>query len=106
MTSTNHRPVECGQVRIEFVARRHIERVPWTTINVPTGHVRYATPEVTALDLVISRALASMYMTPGLAEELAFRGGTALYWDFDRAMVTVCEQLIERLPGHAWAGRP
>ncbi len=30
-------------------------------------------------DLVISRALVSLYATPGLAERLAFRGGTALY---------------------------
>jgi predicted nucleotidyltransferase component of viral defense system len=30
-------------------------------------------------DLVISRALVSLYTTPGLAERLAFRGGTALY---------------------------
>ncbi len=27
-------------------------------------------------------------------------------WDFDGAMVAVREQLIERLPGHTWAGRP
>jgi hypothetical protein len=26
--------------------------------------------------------------------------------DFDRAMVAVREQLVERLPGHSWAGRP
>lgn len=30
-------------------------------------------------DLIISRALISLYNTPGLAERLAFRGGTALY---------------------------
>lgn len=30
-------------------------------------------------DLVISRALVEMYSVPGLAERIAFRGGTALY---------------------------
>lgn len=30
-------------------------------------------------DLVMSRALVEMYSLPGLAERLAFRGGTALY---------------------------
>lgn len=52
MTNKNHRPVECGRVRIEFMGRREIERVPKVTFNVPTGQVKYATPEVTALDLV------------------------------------------------------
>lgn len=30
-------------------------------------------------DLVISRALVSLYTAPGLGEQLAFRGGTAIY---------------------------
>lgn len=52
MTSKNHRPVECGRIRIEFVRRRDLERVPAVTLNVSTGQVRYSTPEATALDLV------------------------------------------------------
>lgn len=52
MTTRNHRPVECGRIRIEFVRRRDIERVPTVTLNVATGQVRYSTPEATALDLV------------------------------------------------------
>lgn len=52
MTTQNHRPVECGRVRIEFTRRRDIERVPTITLNVATGQVRYSTPEATALDLV------------------------------------------------------
>jgi predicted transcriptional regulator of viral defense system len=52
MTNENHRPVECGRVRIEFIRRREIERVPTITLNVATGYVRYSTPEATALDLV------------------------------------------------------
>jgi predicted transcriptional regulator of viral defense system len=52
MTTRNHRPVECGRVRIEFTRRRDIERVPTVTLNVATGQVRYSTPEATALDLV------------------------------------------------------
>jgi predicted transcriptional regulator of viral defense system len=52
MTSVNRRPIECGRVRIEFIARRHIQRVPNATISAPTGYVQYSTPEATALDLV------------------------------------------------------
>jgi len=48
-----HRPViECGLVRIVFIARGDLERMPVTTVNTPRGTVRYATPEVTALELV------------------------------------------------------
>jgi hypothetical protein len=39
-------------VRIVFVARGDLERMPVTTVNTPRGFVRYSTPEVTALELV------------------------------------------------------
>ncbi len=44
--------IECGEVRIVFVARSDLEAMPTTTINTPRGVLRYATPEVTALELV------------------------------------------------------
>jgi predicted transcriptional regulator of viral defense system len=52
MTTRNHRSVKCGGVRIEFIRKSGLERVPTVTLNVPTGQVRYSTPEATALDLV------------------------------------------------------
>jgi predicted transcriptional regulator of viral defense system len=52
MLRTNRRAVACGQVRIEFIARRDLERMPTLQINAQRGYIRYATPEVTALELV------------------------------------------------------
>jgi predicted nucleotidyltransferase component of viral defense system len=40
---------------------------------------RWSANSMVEQDLVISRALVEMYSVPGLAERLAFRGGTALY---------------------------
>ena len=52
MVRKNRPAVECGQVRVLFIARGDLERMPVTTLNTPRGYVRCATPEVTALELV------------------------------------------------------
>lgn len=52
MVRRNRRPIRCGQVRVEFVARRDLERMPVREFNTPRGVVRYSTPETTALELV------------------------------------------------------
>ena len=52
MVRRNRPPVTCGEVRVDFVARHDLERQPVIQVNTPRGAVRYATPEVTALDLV------------------------------------------------------
>ena len=52
MVPKNRPPVECGQVRVLFVARGDLERMPVSTFNTPRGYIKYATPEVTALELV------------------------------------------------------
>lgn len=46
------RPLSCGQVRVAFIARKHLQQVPSQNINTPRGSVRISTPEATALDLV------------------------------------------------------
>lgn len=46
------RPVSCGRVRVVFVARQQIQRVPTTVAQTPRGTMRVSTPEATALDLV------------------------------------------------------
>ena len=48
----NREPLSCGVVRIQFIARGDLERMPVATVNTARGVVRYATPEVTALELV------------------------------------------------------
>lgn len=52
MVRRNRRPVECGRVRIDFIARHDLERMPVHSFNTPRGYVRYATPEVTGLELL------------------------------------------------------
>jgi len=52
MVRTNREAIECGPVRIEFVARSALEQMPVAVFNTPRGVVRYSTAEVTALELV------------------------------------------------------
>lgn len=52
MVPANRPAVVCGEVQIVFIARGDLERMPITQINTPRGYLRYATPEVTALELV------------------------------------------------------
>lgn len=44
--------IECGKVRVSFVARQNLQKVPTETRNTPRGVVRFSSPEGTALDLV------------------------------------------------------
>ena len=75
MARKNRAAIECGQVRVEFVARHDLERVFVREFNTPRGVVRYSTPEVTALELVgypkhaggIANVAAVL---PDLAEEM------------------------------------
>ena len=46
------RPISCGQVRVTFIVRKHLQQVPCQDINTPRGQIRVSTPEATALDLV------------------------------------------------------
>jgi len=52
MVRKNRPAIECGQVRVVFIARGDLERMPVTCVNTPRGVLRYSTPEVTALELV------------------------------------------------------
>ncbi len=50
--ANNRRPIQCGMVRVVFIARKHIEDVPVQSFNTPRGPVLVSSPEATALDLV------------------------------------------------------
>lgn len=52
MVKTNRRPIECGEVRVQFIARKDLERTPTVERNTPRGTLRVASPEATALELV------------------------------------------------------
>ncbi len=51
MVRKNRQAIHCGKVRVEFIARGDIERMPVVRLNTPRGFVRCSTPEVTALEL-------------------------------------------------------
>lgn len=82
------------------------------------AHTRWATNEQVEQDLVLSRALVSIFEDRELAGTLALRGGTALHKlhfspprrysnDIDLAAgaTRVADELIARLPGDPWKGR-
>ena len=48
----NRRPIECGEARVQFVARHDLERTPVVEQNTPRGKTRVSSPEATALELV------------------------------------------------------
>jgi len=52
MVRTNRRPIECGAVRVQFVARRDLDRTAVIEKNTPRGPLRVASPEATAFELV------------------------------------------------------
>lgn len=52
MVKTNRRALECGEVRVQFVARKDLEQTPVVEKNTPRGMLRVASPEPTALELV------------------------------------------------------
>jgi predicted transcriptional regulator of viral defense system len=52
LVQRNRAPIECGEVRVEFLARKAIARVPVTEVNTPRGVLRISSPEATAIDLV------------------------------------------------------
>jgi predicted transcriptional regulator of viral defense system len=48
----NRRPIECGSVRVSFIARKRITDVPVQSFNTPRGTIQVSTVEATAVDLV------------------------------------------------------
>ena len=48
----NRWPIQCGMVRVAFIARKHIKDVTVQSLNTPRGTVLVSSPEATALDLV------------------------------------------------------
>lgn len=52
MVRKNRPSIVCGAVRIDFIARADLDKMPVQSINTPRGVLRYATPELTALELV------------------------------------------------------
>ena len=52
MLEKNRRPIECGAVRISFIARKRLADVPVKSFNTPRGTILVSSVEATAIDLV------------------------------------------------------
>lgn len=52
MLKANRRPLECGAVRVQFLARKDLRRTETVRKNTPRGELRVASAETTALELV------------------------------------------------------
>jgi predicted transcriptional regulator of viral defense system len=52
MVAHNRPKIRCGQVRVEFVARRNVTKIPTAQKNTLRGVLRISTREATAFDLV------------------------------------------------------
>jgi predicted transcriptional regulator of viral defense system len=52
MVKANRRAIECGTVRVQFIARKDMERTSIVERRTPRGFLRVASPEATALELV------------------------------------------------------
>ncbi len=52
MVKTSRRDIECGEVRVQFIARKDMDRTPVLEKSTPRGPLRVASPEATALELV------------------------------------------------------
>jgi len=48
----NRRSIQCGAVRVAFLARKRLAEVPVQNFDTPRGTILVSTPEATALDLV------------------------------------------------------
>jgi predicted transcriptional regulator of viral defense system len=48
----NRRSIQCGAVRVAFLARKRLAEVPVQNLNTPRGTLLVSSPEATALDLV------------------------------------------------------
>jgi predicted transcriptional regulator of viral defense system len=52
VTVKNRPGVLCGKVRVEFIARKNMEKVPVSDYKTPRGYLKVSTPEATAFDVV------------------------------------------------------
>ncbi len=52
MVAKHRQQIDCGQVRVVFIARRNVADIPTLRRNTPRGYLIVATPEATAFDLV------------------------------------------------------
>ena len=52
MIAKNRRPIVCGKVRVQFVARHDLGNTPVVELNTPRGRMRLSSREATLLEVV------------------------------------------------------
>jgi predicted transcriptional regulator of viral defense system len=52
MIAMNRRPIDCGEVRVQFVARHDLAKTPVVEMNTPRGRMRVSSVEATALEVI------------------------------------------------------
>ena len=52
VSAKSRRPIRCGKMRVEFIFRKNAAKIPTEPRNTPSGILKIATPEATALDLI------------------------------------------------------
>ena len=68
----NRRPIVCGAVRVAFIARKQVDKVPVQSFNTPRGTIRVSTAEATAVDLVgYARHAGGLNQVAAMLSELA-----------------------------------
>lgn len=53
MVSKQLKPIICGKVKIEFIFKKSIEKLPTQNKAIKTGYLTISSPELTAMDLLI-----------------------------------------------------
>ena len=52
VVAANKPEIACGKVRIQFIARKNIKKIPTANFKTPRGYLKISTPAATAFDLV------------------------------------------------------
>ena len=52
IVAKNKPGITCGDVRVEFIARKNMDKVPVSDFKTPRGYLKISTPAATAFDLV------------------------------------------------------
>lgn len=52
MTEKQHRQIQCGKVRVQFIKNKYLSHGKTQQMMVPTGYLTVSTPETTAMDLL------------------------------------------------------
>ena len=52
VVAKNRSAISCGNIRVEFIARKNVHEMPVSEYKTPRGYLKISTPAVTAFDLV------------------------------------------------------